>query len=87
MKINAECETCRGSGVTCDTMSPDIGFVCRKCAGTGCVTIAYTPFTKRTTRKGVQTVRQAPALLVVGMYSQHEIVSYKEFLDGKMPKG
>ena len=55
--IEVVCDDCRGTGLYCGFMEPrGTAVECVRCAGTGCMTISYEPFKKRSKRKGVRTV-------------------------------
>lgn len=85
--VEAECTACGGTGVYHGFAEPEgVGVVCLKCDGTGKMELKYTPFTGRKQRSGINTVmRSRGSLIVTGVGPTGGQVSYKEFLEGKMP--
>lgn len=85
--VNAECRSCRGTGVysgMCEAKGEAV--VCVTCSGTGCERIGYRPFVGRKRRRGIKTVRKSRGTLIaVGAGPHGEAVTYKEFLEGKLP--
>lgn len=88
MKIEAECSSCKGTGVYRGFAEPkDVAVICLMCGGTGHQDIEYTPFTGRKNRTDVKVVkRSAGNFIVTGVGPTGGSVTYQEFLNGKMPK-
>jgi len=86
-EIKAVCDACGGTGIYCGMCEPKgTGVVCFRCDGTGCRKIKYTPFKKRTRRRGVQEVKRSRGTFIAtGVGPTGGSVTYREFLDGKMP--
>lgn len=86
--VEAECGSCRGTGIYRGFAEPKgVGVVCLSCDGSGCKRISYTPFTARKRRDDVQTVQlSAGSLLVTGVGPRGSAITYREFLEGKLPR-
>ncbi len=85
--VEAQCSACGGTGVYCGFAEPKgVGVVCSGCDGSGKQVITYIPFTSRKRRTGVKTVQVSRGTFIgTGVGPVGSSVSYKEFLDGKMP--
>lgn len=100
IELKIVCKSCGGTGIYVGMGERDgAGVICHTCDGTGCqnYTFEYTPFKKRKKREDVKRVflggydyclRTKPITLNNGIFIDFskEGVSYKEFLDGKIPK-
>lgn len=85
-KLNVVCSSCDGSGLyrgMCEQEGYPV--VCIDCNGTGCKTISYTPFEKIRKISGVKGVRLSKGTFIAtGVGGAGEMVSYDEFLVGKL---
>jgi hypothetical protein len=85
-KVEAECSSCRGTGIYRGFMEPKgVGVVCLKCGGTGKVVITYKPFNGRKTRDDVERVFLSKGPLIIECGPGGKSISYMDFLVGKMP--
>lgn len=85
--LTIECSSCSGTGIYRGFAEPPkVGVVCIYCAGLGCSTITYEPFTKRKKRNDVDIVRRsAGTFIFTGVGPVGSSVTYNEFLAGKLP--
>jgi hypothetical protein len=83
------CRSCGGTGVYQGFAEPpETAVVCLGCEGTGCekYVLSYEPFEKRKRKRGVKWVQRSRGSLIVSGVGPHgDKISYKEFLNGKMP--
>ena len=96
--IDIECQTCKGTGVYVGLGERDgAAVVCVRCKGSGCVSFSYEPFAKRRRRDNVTRVYKegygyciAPHKIDFDKIGEVDLsekgVSYKEFLQGRMPE-
>jgi hypothetical protein len=100
IKIKIECPSCNGTGLYQGMAeSKDVAVVCRKCNGTGAYNYEYhyNDFKGRKKRKDIKRVYLSGSRYKLGLGvidfdgigkvdMDKEGVSYKEFLDGEIPK-
>jgi hypothetical protein len=79
--INAECGSCKGTGLYCGFVEPKgTAVICVNCGGSGMKEIKYTPFTGRKHRDGIHTVsRSRGSLLALGVGAVGQSMSYAQF--------
>lgn len=97
VKINIECTSCGATGIYNGMgEGQGTGVVCHTCKGTGKDTFIYTPFTKQKTRDDIERVYLNGYGYKLGrgevkfdggpvIDMEKEGISYREFLQGKMP--
>jgi len=94
----AECDRCEGTGIVKGRLCDDeVGFVCRKCDGTGKRTIEleWKPFNRKKRRDGIERVYQEQCGIYVGRdeVQDYELedfggVSYEDWWDcPEFPRG
>jgi hypothetical protein len=92
--VKAECGECRGTGLYSGFAEPKgVAVICLRCAGTGCMDLKYTPFTKRVRRQGIKYVMWSRgAFLATGIGPEGDKsrkhggqITYEEFEQGRMP--
>ncbi len=84
--VDAECGSCRGTGLYRGMAEPKgVAVVCLTCQGTGCQAIKYTPFNTRKHRTDVKTVQlsRGPTILSCGPVGN--AITYSQFLAGQRP--
>ena len=85
-KILSVCGSCRGTGLYegfCEKEGYPV--VCLNCRGTGCQEISYEPFVERKKKNGVKGVSLSKGSFIwSGIGPVGEVVSYQDFLDGKI---
>lgn len=88
MKVQAECSSCRGTGIYRGFAEPEgVGVICLYCDGTGCREVEYTPFTGRKTRNDIRTVQRSRGNFIgTGVGPAGNSVTYQDFLNGKVPQ-
>jgi len=86
-KVEVECQSCGGSGLYVGfAEAKGTAVICCTCGGTGCRTITFTPFTKRTERKGIHTVCWSRGSFIgTGVGAVGHSITYEEFQNGKLP--
>lgn len=87
VKVEAECDSCDGTGVYSGFAEPKgVAVVCLGCEGTGCRILRYKPFKHRRRRKGIKTVRLSRGTFILtGVGPTGNSISYEEFWKGKFP--
>jgi hypothetical protein len=87
IQVQAECTSCGGTGLYRGFAEPQgTAVVCLNCKGTGCITLQYTPFTKRHEKRDIQYVqRSSGSLICLGVGPTGGRITYREFAEGKMP--
>lgn len=100
IEMTIECPSCKGTGLYQGMAEGnEVAVVCKDCGGTGAFkySYSYNEFTGRKTKKGVKRVYLTGGTYRIGtgvinydgigpVNMDIEGVSYKEFLEGKMPK-
>lgn len=84
--VKMVCGACCGSGLY-EGMCEPKGFpvVCLQCNGTGCAEMTYEPFVQRKVIRGVKGVSLSKGRFILsGVGSSGDVVSYQEFLGGKL---
>lgn len=86
-QVDAECSSCGGSGLYRGMAEkPGTAVVCLRCDGSGKQVIRYEPFVSRKEIRGVDLVYRSSGSLIVGRVGAYgNPISYREFLQGKMP--
>jgi hypothetical protein len=84
--IKAVCPSCGGTGLYSGfAEKPGYPVVCLNCGGTGCMEINYEPFIERKIKKGVKGVSLSKGrFILTGVGGTGEVVSYDDFLKGKL---
>lgn len=84
--LEIQCPTCEGTGIYRGIAEPKgVGKVCRDCKGTAKQTHRYVPFTGKIVRHDVTQVVAADEGILHTPYAEQGAVTYKEFLEGKLP--
>lgn len=84
--VEVECPNCGGTGIYHGFAEPEgVGVICINCIGTGMTTIHYVSFTGRKTRTGIEWVQYSRRSIVAGIGLARSSISYRDFLDGKLP--
>ena len=68
-EVDAECHSCKGTGIYAGAAERNgAGVVCRTCGGSGCehITVNYTPFSGRKGRNDIWRVFQANPGIIIG---------------------
>ena len=86
ISVNSVCSSCGGTGLYrgfCEKEGYPV--VCTSCDGSGCETITYMPFVKRKLLRGIKGVSLSRGrFILTGVGSTGDIVSYADFLKGKL---
>jgi len=85
--VDAECDSCGGTGLYCGFCEKKgTAVICHGCDGTGRVKLFYTPFTKRHGKRGVQMVFESRGTFIAtGVGATGKGISYQDFQKGKRP--
>ncbi len=78
--IEAECNSCGGTGVYCGFMEPkNIGVICLDCGGTGKQIITYNPFERKKGKNNVNFIHIPNSKCIVDAGPKGNQIPYKEF--------
>lgn len=67
MRVDAECESCSGTGLysgMCE--GPGRAVICLDCGGTGCVQFQYKPYAGRKRKSGIKVIQASRGRFIMG---------------------
>lgn len=85
-ELTAVCEYCQSAGILVDPEDAAIGIVCAGCGGCGHCRVSFEAFVSRRRVEGVRHIRRSGAAPPFRSKKRKiALVSYAEFLKGKLP--
>lgn len=85
--VKVECSACGGTGLYSGFAEPKgTAVICFDCDGSGYEEIAFTPFTHRKGKRGINIVKRSRGSFVgTGVGPVGASITYNEFQIGRMP--